>query len=117
MKLFKLAGLSLCAGVAALGTDLTSGFSAADAQQLTLDQVLQAVRNERSASSAENQERERRFLAERNNQQAALNRVRRYCLSIVGRRCFRPRRAIEVLGQFKVKRLHQKGPMVGIVFD
>ncbi|MEL7486839.1 MAG: MotA/TolQ/ExbB proton channel family protein [Pseudomonadota bacterium] len=79
MKLFKLAGLSLCAGVAALSMDFAGGsvFSAAEAQeQLTLDQVLSAVRRERRESSAENQEREARFLRERNNQQAELNRVR-----------------------------------------
>ena len=77
MKMVKLAGLSLCAAVAALGIDLAVGVTSASAQtQLTLEQVLDAVRKERSAASAENQERERRFLAERNNQQAELNRVR-----------------------------------------
>ena len=79
MKLFKLAGISLCAGVAAMGIDLSNQtvFVSADAQeQLTLQQVLDAVRRERRESSAENQEREARFLRERNNQQAELNRVR-----------------------------------------
>ena len=79
MKLFKLAGISLCAGVAAMGIDLTNQtfFAPADAQeQLTLQQVLDAVRRERRESSAENQQREARFLRERNNQQAELNRVR-----------------------------------------
>ena len=78
MKMFKLAGLSLCAGVAALGVDLSSKgvFADASAQQLTLQQVLDAVRKERRESSAENKEREARFLRERNNQQAELNRVR-----------------------------------------
>lgn len=84
MKFIKLAGLSLCAGVAALSI---SGIVSAVAQeqpaqpapakpQLTLDQVLQAVRQERQQSSAENRQREQRFLAERNNQQAELSRVR-----------------------------------------
>ncbi len=79
MNLFKLAGLSLCAGAAAMGVDLSAGgfVSAARAQeQLTLQQVLEAVRRERRETSAENQEREARFLRERNNQQAELNRVR-----------------------------------------
>ncbi|MGE0408660.1 MAG: MotA/TolQ/ExbB proton channel family protein [Amphiplicatus sp.] len=86
MKFVKLAGLSLCAGVAALSIDLNGASAqqpAAPAQpaaaakpQLTLDQVLQAVRAERRASSEENKQREQRFLSERNNQQAELNRVR-----------------------------------------
>lgn len=78
MKLFKLAGISLCAGVAAMGLNLTNEtfFATADAQQLTLQQVLDAVRKERRETSAENQQREARFLRERNNQQAELNRVR-----------------------------------------
>ena len=79
MKTLKIAGLSLVAGFIALGLDVvaTAQQPAAPAQpQLTLDQVLQAVRRERTASSAENREREQRFLAERNNQQALLNQVR-----------------------------------------
>jgi biopolymer transport protein ExbB len=81
MKLVKLAGLSLCAGVAAAMLSVSA--MAQEAQpaeaakpQLTLDQVLQAVRAERRASSEENRQREQRFLAERNNQQAELNRVK-----------------------------------------
>ena len=80
MKFIKLAGLSLCAGVAALSLDFASGSVAsatAQDQQITLDQVLQAVRKERRESSAENKAREARFLRERNQQQAALNSVRR----------------------------------------
>jgi biopolymer transport protein ExbB len=79
MKSFKLAGLSLIAGVAAISADLTGdGFVAgARAQQaVTLDQVLQAVRRNRTEVSQENQQREARFLAERNQQQAELTRVR-----------------------------------------
>ena len=78
MKLFKLAGLSLCAGVAAMGVDFSAKhvFAEAQAQQLTLQQVLNAVRKERREVSAENQQREARFLRERNSQQAELNRVR-----------------------------------------
>ena len=76
MKLFKLASLSLIAGVTAAGMDFsTGGFASANAQ-VTLDQVLSAVRQERSDVSAENREREQRFLAQRNQQQAELTRVR-----------------------------------------
>ena len=80
MKTLKTAGLSLIASVAALTGAMSALAQTAPAQpaapQLTLDQVLQAVRRERSTSTAENREREQRFLAERNNQQAELNRVR-----------------------------------------
>ena len=81
MKLLKLAGVSLVVSVAAAAFNISA--SAQDAQpaqpaarQLTLDQVLQAVRRERSESSAENRAREERFARERNNQQAELGRVR-----------------------------------------
>jgi len=81
MKSIKIAS-ALVAGAAALGLAL-----AAMAQpetppaqpakpQLTLDQVLAAVRKERSESSAENRAREERFVRERNNQQAELAAVR-----------------------------------------
>lgn len=78
MKMLKLAGLSLIAGVAAMSVDFSgnsvvTGAYAQDA--ITLDQVLQAIRRERTEVSAENREREQRFLAERNQQQAELNRV------------------------------------------
>ncbi|MEZ5920688.1 MAG: MotA/TolQ/ExbB proton channel family protein [Parvularculaceae bacterium] len=83
MKLFKLAGASIIAGVAAFSLGASAGAQDAPAapaqpaaKQLTLDQVLQAVRKEHSESSAENRQREQRFLAERNNQQALLNQVR-----------------------------------------
>ncbi len=79
MNMFKLAGLSLVAGITAAGMDFsTGGVAAANAQDaaITLDQVLQAVRNERNSVSAENQQREAQFLAQRNQQQAALTRVR-----------------------------------------
>ncbi len=76
MKLFKLASLSLIAGAAAVSLDFSSaGFSSANAQ-VTLDQVLSAVRAERRDVSQENQERLRRFQAERNQQQALLTQVR-----------------------------------------
>jgi biopolymer transport protein ExbB len=83
MNILKLAGASLIAGVAALA--ISAPVSAQDtaaqpaqpaARQLTLDQVLQAVRRERTESSAENKAREERFLRDRNNQQAELGRVR-----------------------------------------
>jgi len=79
MKFFKLAGLSLVAGVAALSIDFSNGaVNAADAQDtaLTLDQVLQAVRRERNEVSAENQQREAQFLQQRNQQQGLLTRVK-----------------------------------------
>lgn len=87
MKTLRVLGLSVIAGAAAM----TLGF-AANAQQtgdsaqpaaadsakptITLDQVLQAVQKERRAVNQENKEREARFLRERNNQQAALTKVR-----------------------------------------
>ena len=80
MKFFKLAGVSLVAGVAALSVDMSNGqlMSGAFAQDtaVTLDQVLSAVRRERTEVSAENRQREQQFLAQRNQQQAALTRVR-----------------------------------------
>ncbi len=80
MKFFKLAGLSLVAGVAALGMDMSNGqiTSGALAQEaaVTLDQVLSAVRRERTEVSQENQAREAQFVRERNQQRAALNRVK-----------------------------------------
>ncbi len=80
MKLFKLAGISLAVSVAALSLSASAQQPAAPAQpaarQLTLDQVLSAVRKERGESSAENRQREERFVRERNNQQAELGRVR-----------------------------------------
>ncbi len=80
MKFFKLAGLSLVAGVAALSADMSNGqfLSGASAQDtvITLDQVLAAVRRERTEVSAENRQREQQFLARRNQQQAELNRVK-----------------------------------------
>ncbi len=83
MKSLKLAGVSLVVGVAAAALSIPASAQqggAAPAQpaarQLTLDQVLQAVRKERGESSAENKQREERFVRERNNQQAELGRVR-----------------------------------------
>jgi biopolymer transport protein ExbB len=81
MKPLKLAGASLFVGIAALSLSASAQQPAAQpaqpaARQLTLDQVLQAVRKERSESSAENKAREERFLRDRNNQQAELGRVR-----------------------------------------
>jgi biopolymer transport protein ExbB len=81
MKNLKIAGASLLAGVAAIGFALSAtaqpAAPAAPAKpQLTLDQVLSAVRNERTESSAENRAREERFVRERNNQQAELASVR-----------------------------------------
>lgn len=72
MKRFKLASLSLIAGVAAAAM----GVPTVSAQDVTLDQVLQAVRQERRDVSQENRERLQRFQAERNQQQALLAQVR-----------------------------------------
>lgn len=80
MKLFKLAGVSLVAGVAALSMDMTATtwFSGANAQEsaITLDQVLSAVRRERTEVSQENRAREQQFIQQRNQQQALLTQVR-----------------------------------------
>lgn len=81
MKLLKLAGASFAVAVAAMSFSASAQDTAAQpaqpaARQLTLDQVLQAVRKERSESSAENKAREERFARDRNNQQAELGRVR-----------------------------------------
>ncbi len=76
MKLFKLASLSLIAGVAAASMDFQAGGIASANAQVTLDQVLQSVRQERTEVSQENQERLNRFRNERNQQQALLNQVR-----------------------------------------
>jgi len=79
MKFFKLAGLSLVAGVAALSMDFSNGgVNGARAQDtaITLDQVLAAVRRERNEVSAENKQRETQFLQQRNQQQGLLTRVK-----------------------------------------
>lgn len=91
MKFVKFAGLSLCAGVTALGicgvalAQQPAAEPPAAAQPakptLTLDQVLAAVRKERAESSAENRQREERFVRERNNQQAELTRVRQQVIA------------------------------------
>ena len=70
MKLFKLASVSLIAGVAAIGVNMSAS------AQVTLDQVLNAVRQERRDVSAENRQRIERFRSERNQQQSLLNQVR-----------------------------------------
>ncbi|MEO0850240.1 MAG: MotA/TolQ/ExbB proton channel family protein [Pseudomonadota bacterium] len=79
MKLLKLAGLSLCAGVAALSVETTNILPTATAvaQQIGLDDVLNAVRQERRASAEANRQREQRFLAERNTQRAQVAEVKR----------------------------------------
>ncbi len=76
MKLFKLASLSLIAGVAAASMDFSTGGLNGASAQVTLDQVLSAVQTERREVSAENREREARFLAQRNQQQALLTQAR-----------------------------------------
>lgn len=84
MKTLKLIRVSLIAGAAAAGIGFAAlaqepaaPAPAAPARpQLTLDQVLQAVRRERSESSAENRAREERFVRDRNNQAAELASAR-----------------------------------------
>jgi len=66
--------LGLAAGAAAAFSAALTG--AAAQQALTLDDVLRQMRAEARETSQENRERERRFLAERNNQRAELQRVR-----------------------------------------
>ena len=83
MKMLKFAGLSLIAGVAALGAELGANLTfgshgnQAVAQQLTLDEVLRAVRQERSQSAEENRRREQEFINERNTQRQKVAEVRR----------------------------------------
>lgn len=60
----------LVAGAALLAVGSTSF-----AQDLSLQDVLNAARQERVEAAAQNREREARFLAERNQQQARLNQV------------------------------------------
>ena len=75
MKMFKVIGLSVCASVAAVAVNV-GGAAVAQDQAVTLDQVLRAIRAERTEVSAENRAREARFVQERNSQRAELARVR-----------------------------------------
>ena len=81
MKFFKLAGLSLVAGVAALSADFENRQSIAGAfaqdTKVTLDQVLRSIRSERSATTAENRQREQQFLSARDRQSGLLAQARR----------------------------------------
>ncbi|MEO1658961.1 MAG: MotA/TolQ/ExbB proton channel family protein [Pseudomonadota bacterium] len=61
-------------GLVASAALLTAG-SVGFAQDLSLQDVLNAARQERADAAAQNREREARFLAERNQQQARLNQV------------------------------------------
>ncbi|MBI1391852.1 MAG: MotA/TolQ/ExbB proton channel family protein [Alphaproteobacteria bacterium] len=74
MKFIKVVGLSVAAGIAA--TLAPVGTVALAQEQVTLDQVLRAIRREGTEVSAENREREQRFVADRNNQRAELARAR-----------------------------------------
>lgn len=77
MKLLKLAGLSVCAGIAAISADVaTSSFTSPATAQVNLQSVLDAVRVERRKSAEENSRREAEFLAKRNEQRAELSRVK-----------------------------------------
>jgi len=71
MKLIRNLGISLVAGAAAL-----SAFGTGAMAQTSLQDVLDAARAERQAVQQTNQEREQRFLAERNTQQQKLSEIR-----------------------------------------
>lgn len=73
----KLALALLVGGVIALGMSAPKAAAQAGSGVQNLDQVLRAVQRERQAVSAENRERERRFVSERAQQQAELTRIRR----------------------------------------
>lgn len=64
----------LVAGMAAVGFAPTA---IASTQPQTIDEVLQAMQNERREVTQENREREERFRREQANQEAELNRLRR----------------------------------------
>ncbi|MEM9749616.1 MAG: MotA/TolQ/ExbB proton channel family protein [Pseudomonadota bacterium] len=75
MKLVRVLGLPLCFGAAMVVAGLVGmGVTAdrAEAQATSLDQVLQAVRNQRRQVSQENQQRERAFRQEQARQQGLL---------------------------------------------
>ncbi len=76
MKLLKLAGLSLFAGIAALSADVTTAPLTSSVSAQTLDDILRDVRAERRKSAEENKQREAEFTAQRNQQRAKLSQVK-----------------------------------------
>lgn len=66
---------SLKTGILAGAAFVASATGVAAAQQISLDDVLQAAREERRQAAQENREREARFLQERNRQRERLNAV------------------------------------------
>lgn len=75
MQNIRVLGLALVAGVMAL-TSVPAAVAQPAAPTITLDDTLRAVRDERRTVSEENRQREARFVSERNQQQAALTRIR-----------------------------------------
>lgn len=67
---------SLKVGIFASAAMAAAAVGVASAQQLSLDDVLRAAREERREAAQENREREQRFLTERNRQRERLNAVR-----------------------------------------
>ncbi|ULQ47058.1 MotA/TolQ/ExbB proton channel family protein [Flagellatimonas centrodinii] len=76
MKNLRVLGAAMIAGALALTAQPVLAQSGGKPAITSLDQALKAVREERRAVSAQNQEREKRFIAQRNEQQAELNRIR-----------------------------------------
>ncbi len=73
-KLFS--GMTHALAVAALAVAALAVPAVADAQPQTIDEVLRAMQSERRTVSETNQEREARFLRERERQEAALREIR-----------------------------------------
>jgi len=76
MKTLRVFGAAIIAGTLALTAQPVLAQADKAPAITSLDQALRAVREERRAVSSQNQERERRFVAQRNEQQAELNRIR-----------------------------------------
>ncbi|MEL6365710.1 MAG: MotA/TolQ/ExbB proton channel family protein [Pseudomonadota bacterium] len=77
MNMKQIIGLAAGVGAALVAATAPVSFAAAqDAPAITLDQVLQRMREERRSVSAENRQREQQFLAERNRQRALVQQVR-----------------------------------------
>ncbi len=72
MKLLRSIGIAMTAGVASIAAFVTT----ANAQDISLDDVLRAAREERAAVARENTAREQQFVAERNRQSARLGEIR-----------------------------------------
>ncbi len=72
-----LRGIALAVLVAGLALVGLAPVTTANAQSQTIQEVLRAMQSERREVTQENQEREARFLRERDTQQAELTRLRR----------------------------------------